>query len=102
MGIFTDGDRYYFHQGTSYEVYKKMGAHPTVENGVKGTRFIVWAPNARDVSVITDTTGWENEYHMEPSSDGIWEVFIEGVSAGTAYRYVIMGPDGLKREKSDP
>ncbi len=102
MGIFNDTDRYYFHQGTGYEVYKKMGAHPTNENGESGTRFVVWAPNARDVSVITDTTGWDNEYHMERSDDGIWEVFVPGASKGTAYRYVIMGPDGLKREKSDP
>ena len=102
MGIFNDSDRYYFHQGTSYEVYKKMGAHLTDCDGRSGARFMVWAPNARDVSVITDATGWDNEYHMERGCDGVWEVFVEGVRAGTAYRYVIMGPDGLKREKSDP
>ena len=102
MGLFKDSDRYYFHQGTNYEVYKKMGAHLASEGGVDGTRFVVWAPNARDVSVITDSDGWTDEYPMERSSDGIWEVFIGGIAAGTAYRYVITSPDGLKRQKSDP
>ncbi len=102
MGIFNDTDRYYFHQGTNYEVYKKMGAHIASQGGSRGVRFVVWAPNARDVSVITDATGWDNEFRMERSGDGIWEAFVEGITAGTAYRYVITGPDGLKRQKSDP
>ena len=102
MGVFNDTDRYYFHEGKSYEVYRKMGAHVVDTDGMNGTRFAVWAPNARDVSVITDATGWENEYRMERGCDGIWEVYIEGVHAGAAYRYVITGPDGLKRQKSDP
>ena len=102
MGLFSESDRYFFHQGTNYEVYKSMGAHLTTENKVKGTRFAVWAPHAREVSVITDVTGWKNEYPMEQTHEGIWEVFIKGLTSGAAYRYVITGPDGLKREKSDP
>ena len=101
MGVFTGTDSYYFHQGTNYEVYQKMGAHPGKENGKNGTRFVVWAPNAREVAVITDADDWEREYPME-RGDSVWEVFIPGVKEGAAYRYVITGPDGMKRQKSDP
>ena len=54
--VFTDYDSYLFHQGTNYEVYRKLGAHPDMEDGVKGTRFNVWAPNSQYVSVITAKT----------------------------------------------
>ena len=76
MGNFNNTDSYLFHQGTSYEVYKKMGAHIATENGVRGTHFTVWAPNAQSVSVISDATGWENEHPMERTAEGIWETFV--------------------------
>ena len=72
MGIFTDVDSYLFHQGTSYEVYKKMGARVATENGAAGTRFVVWAPNAQSVSVICNATGWEHEHKLERSTGGVW------------------------------
>ncbi len=102
MGIFTDVDNYLFRQGTSYEVYKKMGAHIVTENDVKGTRFVLWAPNARAVSVVCETIEPDREIPMERSADGIWEVFIPQVKSGDVYRYAITGADGVKRYKSDP
>ena len=102
MGIFNNTDSYLFHQGTSYEVYKKMGAQTAFENGEKGTNFAVWAPNAQSVSVISDATQWETEYPMERTVDGIWEAFVPSIKNGDAYRYVIVGPDGEKHLKSDP
>ena len=102
--VFSDFDSFLFHQGTNYEIYQKMGAHPTEEGGVAGTRFTVWAPNAQYVSVICAKTGWENEQWMSRSmwDQGVWECFLPGVGAGDAYRYVITGADGVKRYKSDP
>ena len=102
MSVFSDYDRYLFHQGKSYDIYQKMGAHICFENGVGGTHFAVWAPNAKSVSVICDTLGWENEHPMVCGSDGIWECFVPGVTTGAAYRYAITGPDGKKHKKSDP
>lgn len=102
MGIFTDVDNYLFRQGTSYEVYKKMGAHIVTENDVKGTRFVLWAPNARAVSVVCETIEPDREIPMERSADGIWEVFIPQIKSGDVYRYAITGADGVKRYKSDP
>ena len=102
MGVFTDVDNYLFRQGTSYEVYKKMGAHIVTENDVKGTRFVLWAPNAQAVSVVCETIEPDREIPMERSADGIWEVFIPQVKSGDVYRYAITGADGVKRYKSDP
>ena len=102
MGVFTDVDNYLFRQGTSYEVYKKMGAHIVTENDVKGTRFVLWAPNAQAVSVVCETIEPDREIPMERSADGIWEVFIPQIKSGDVYRYAITGADGVKSYKSDP
>ena len=102
MSIFSDYDRYLFHQGKNYDIYKKMGAHICFEDGVSGTHFAVWAPNARAVSVVCNTFGRENESQMQRSDDGIWECFVPGVTSGAAYRYAITGPDGETHLKSDP
>ena len=102
--VFTDYDAFLFHQGTDYELYRKLGAHPDRENGVAGTRFAVWAPNARSVSVLTARTGWENEKGMHRcAADGaVWECFLPDVGVGDAYRFVVTGADGVKRYKADP
>lgn len=94
---FTDYDAFLFHQGTNHEVYKKLGAHPDVENGAAGTRFAVWAPNASFACVLTARTGWENEKWMHRSeADGaVWECFLPDVGPGDAYRFVITGADGV-------
>lgn len=102
MGVFTDVDNYLFRQGTSYEVYKKVGAHIVTENDVKGTRFVLWAPNAQAVSVVCETIEPDREIPMERSADGIWEVFIPQIKSGDVYRYAITGADGVKSYKSDP
>ena len=81
-----------------------MGAHPDVQNGINGTRFTRWAPNARFVSLITARTGWENEQWMSRnnSDSGVWECFLPYVEPGDAYRYIVTGADGVRRWKSDP
>jgi 1,4-alpha-glucan branching enzyme len=93
-----------FHLGTDYESYKYFGAHPTEENGVQGTRFRVWAPHAKNVSVINEVTGWDNFCPMERTEedDSVWSCFIPGVQDGHMYRYVVDGADGILRYKSDP
>ena len=60
-GIITDTDCYLFGEGTHYEIYEKLGAHPVVRNGKQGVYFAVWAPHAQAVSVTGDFTGWSEE-----------------------------------------
>ena len=104
MSKYTDFDSYLFHEGTNYEIYKHMGAHPDTVDGVDGTRFVVWAPNAQHVCVISARTGWDNEIGMyrSESDQSSWEVFVPGIGDGDAYRYIVTGADGVRRWKADP
>ncbi len=100
---FSDFDSFLYHEGTNYESYKKLGAHLDSENGTEGTRFAVYAPNAKSVNVITEQTWWdESKGAMERFDNGMWEVFMPYVKEGDKYRYVIVGADGVKRYKLDP
>jgi 1,4-alpha-glucan branching enzyme len=100
----TDYDAYLFGQGTHYEIYNKMGAHPTVKDGEKGVYFAVWAPKAREVYVIGDFNDW-NEYQYrltKVSEGGIWDAFVPGVKEGALYKYLIISQSGEKLYKADP
>ncbi len=80
-------------------LYRYMGAHPFPE----GVRFAVWAPNATEVSVISDGNGWSRGKDMlQPSESGVWSGFIQGAVPGTRYKYAIRSKNGYYIEKSDP
>ncbi|MBF1002463.1 MAG: 1,4-alpha-glucan branching protein GlgB, partial [Lachnospiraceae bacterium] len=101
----SEADAYLFGQGTHYDIYKKLGAHPSQKNGEKGYFFGVWAPNAAQVYVIGDFNEWKDESNpmvrME-ESDGIWTAFIPGVQEGSLYKFLILTPEGRKIYKADP
>ncbi|MDE7427653.1 MAG: 1,4-alpha-glucan branching enzyme, partial [Lachnospiraceae bacterium] len=100
----SEADQYVFAQGTHYDIYKKLGAHPSVENGVKGMFFAVWAPNAASVHVIGTFNGWDEEKHeMEKlGPGGIYKLFIPEVGENELYKYLIRTPAGEKLYKADP
>ena len=83
---------------------KKLGAHPSFENGEEGFHFAVWAPHVHSVCVIGSFNGWqEGQYQLtERESGGIWEGFIPGVTSGDLYKYVIETSDGELLYKADP
>ena len=97
-------DQYLFGQGTHYEIYKKLGAHLSEENGVAGTYFATWAPNAQTVHVIGSFNGWNETTHemTRLGEVGIWGLFIPGVGEGSIYKYLITAQDGRKLYKADP
>ena len=97
-------DQYLFGQGTHYDIYKKLGAHLSEENGEQGTYFAVWAPNAATVHVIGSWSGWDQAAHeMTKLGDiGIWGLFIPGVGEGSMYKFLITTKDGRKLYKADP
>ncbi|MDX3894183.1 1,4-alpha-glucan branching protein GlgB [Pusillimonas sp.] len=82
-----------------------LGAHPCSVKGVTGTRFAVWAPNARSVSVVGDFNSWNGQRHrmrLRPEC-GVWEMFAPGVGEGALYKFEIVGRDGqLLPQKADP
>ena len=100
----SDADCYLFGQGTHYDIYKKLGAHPSVEDGREGMFFAVWAPNAAAVHVIGSFNGWnEDQYAMQKIGEiGIWTCFISGVGENELYKYLIYTPEGRKLYKADP
>ena len=102
--MITEMDQYLFGQGTHYEIYKKLGAHPTEYEGEKGVYFAVWAPHAKGVRVVGEFNCWGSDgYRMnrlEPL--GIYEVFVPGLEEGCMYKYLIETEKGDYLYKADP
>jgi 1,4-alpha-glucan branching enzyme len=99
----TEFDIHLFAEGNHHRIYEKLGAHPMVVEGVKGVYFAVWAPNARNVSILGDFNSWDGRKHqMRKIGNGIWELFIPQIGAGEAYKYEIKNNEGHIYEKSDP
>ena len=115
-GTYTVGDPYRFvptlgdidlhlvGEGRHEELYAKLGAHVIEHQGVHGTAFAVWAPNARAVSVVGDFNSWDGRLHPMRSlgSSGVWELFLPGVGSGANYKYEILSRHGEIRLKADP
>jgi 1,4-alpha-glucan branching enzyme len=97
-------DLHFVGEGRHYNLYEKMGAHPREMDGVQGTSFAVWAPNAKRVSVIGDFNNWDGRLYPMRSmgSSGVWELFIPGVTVGELYKYEIKTASGELRIKTDP
>src|SRR5277367_5900046 len=105
VSLLTAEDFYLFNEGSHYRIYDKMGAHVVESKGTKGSVFSVWAPNARQVSVVGSFNGWNPQSHklQARGSSGIWEGFIPGIDKGTLYKFQIdSAQDGYKIEKADP
>ena len=89
--------------GRSRDCWEELGAHPCVRDGQEGWRFRVWAPRAREVSVIGDFNGWDRGRHpMTPLRGGVWETFIPGLARYDTYKFAILSPDGEELAKADP
>ena len=106
VSLLTDHDIYLFKEGNHFGLYEKLGSHLLEVEGVDGTLFAVWAPNAAQVSVIGDFNGWNRETHhlaVRHDGSGIWEGFIPGLAQGTLYKYSIVSQHNHhKGEKGDP
>jgi 1,4-alpha-glucan branching enzyme len=92
-------------EGTHLRLHECLGAHPSVVEGVPGTRFAVWAPNASRVSVVGDFNHWDGRRHpmRRRVECGVWEIFLPGVGAGQPYKYEILDRHGtLLPQKADP
>ena len=101
--FFGELDTYLFHNGTHYKLFDKMGAHLRKVNGVWGVQFVLWAPNARAVCVVSDGNGWTPwRDNMEKTDDSIWELFVPGMCEGVKYKYHIVRADGSVVQKVDP
>ncbi|WP_354598047.1 1,4-alpha-glucan branching enzyme [Streptomyces sp. JL1001] len=91
-------------EGRHEELWRALGAEPMVHQGVAGTRFTLWAPNARGVRITGDFTYWDGTgYPMRSlGSTGVWELFLPGVGEGALYKFDICRPDGSHTVRADP
>jgi 1,4-alpha-glucan branching enzyme len=106
VSIITDHDVYLFKEGNHFNLYDKLGSHLMTVDGVEGTHFAVWAPNAEQVTVMGDFNSWDKDSHplgVRYDGSGIWEGFVPGLGRGTVYKYHIRSKvNGYKADKGDP
>lgn len=100
----TEQDIYLFHQGTNYRSQHFLGCHLMEWEGKQGFRFVVWAPNAKEISVVGDFNDWNGEFHFleRLNHEGLWVGFFTDVKENQAYKYRIISPSGEVRMKADP
>ena len=98
-------DEHLIGEGAHQRLWNVLGAHVITHEGVQGTHFAVWAPNARRASVVGDFNGWDGRVHVMRArgQTGVWEIFLPGVSDGAAYKYELQDANGqLLPQKADP
>ncbi len=102
--LLGETDLYLFGQGNELRIYEKLGAQLRVIDGVAGTSFAVWAPNAQRVSVVGDFNAWDGRCHPMRllGSSGVWEIFIPGVHEGALYKFEVRDIHGAIGLKTDP
>jgi 1,4-alpha-glucan branching enzyme len=103
--LLSDFDLYLMGEGTHYQKYEKMGAHPEVVEGIAGVQFSVWAPNAMRVSVVGDFNEWDGRVSpmRNRGPSGVWELFVPELAEGAIYKYEIRPMSGgAPLLKSDP
>jgi 1,4-alpha-glucan branching enzyme len=99
-----DLDLHLISEGRHEQLWQVLGARVTSLDGVAGTAFAVWAPDARDVQVAGDFNGWAGAANpmRKLGTSGVWEAFVPGVGSGAYYVYMVHGRDGVWRSKADP
>ncbi|GAA2506779.1 1,4-alpha-glucan branching enzyme [Streptomyces gobitricini] len=92
-------------EGRHEELWKALGAHPMTHQDVAGTRFTVWAPNARGVRLVGEFNYWDAGTGLPLRSlggTGVWELFVPGLGEGALYKFAVTGPDGHCSLRADP
>jgi 1,4-alpha-glucan branching enzyme len=91
-----ESDLFLFGKGDERRIYEKLGAQLRTIDGLPGTSFAVWAPNARRVSVVGDFNQWDGRLHPMRllGASGVWEIFIPGVGVGAHYKFEIRDAHG--------
>jgi len=103
--LLTEDDLYLFNEGNHFRLYEKLGSHVVTVNGVEGTYFAVWAPDAKQVFVAGDFNNWDRTSHPLRSRghSGIWEGFISQLGKGSLYKYHVCSQyHGYRVDKTDP
>ncbi len=100
-----DQDLHFVGEGRHRRLWERLGAHPMTHQGVAGTAFVTWAPNAGGVSVVGDFNQWDGRLHpmRTMGASGLWELFVPEVGEGTRYKFELRPRhDGAPFLKADP
>jgi 1,4-alpha-glucan branching enzyme len=99
-----EADLFLFGKGDERKIYDKLGAQLRTIDGVPGTSFAVWAPNAQRISVVGDFNHWDGRFHALRllGASGVWEIFIPGVGEGAHYKFEIRDAHGRIKLNTDP
>lgn len=102
--LLTDEDVWLLGEGTHRQAYRVLGAHTCLLDGVVGTRFAVWAPNAKRVSLVGDFNHWDGRcLPMRRRAEcGVWEIFQPGIGVGERYKFDVLDWNGHSVQKADP
>jgi 1,4-alpha-glucan branching enzyme len=103
--MLSSDDLFLFNEGSHHRLYEKLGAHTLTLDGAEGTYFAVWAPSAKQVSVIGDFNSWDKSSHLlrPKGQSGIWEGFIPRLGKNTIYKYCVLSHHrSYSVEKADP
>ncbi|WP_375230970.1 1,4-alpha-glucan branching protein GlgB [Roseobacter sp. S98] len=103
--VIGEMDEHLISEGAHRSLWRVLGAHVMTHQGVAGTHFGVWAPNASRVSVVGDFNLWDGRRHTmrRRGATGVWEIFVPGVGEGTVYKYEILDASGnVLPQKADP
>lgn len=100
---FSQNDLFALRRGLHCSMYEHLGAHPATDDGVAGWRFAVWAPNAKEVCLLSDFNSWQHgAFYLNSSDTGVWFGFVPDFKTGERYKYSIMSQEGEILEKADP
>ncbi|MFD7298640.1 1,4-alpha-glucan branching enzyme, partial [Streptomyces sp. NPDC059897] len=99
-----DLDLHLVAEGRHERLWDALGARPMEHQGIQGTRFTVWAPNAQGIRVVGTFNYWDGAAHSMRSlgSSGVWELFVPDIGEGELYKFEITRPDGSKTMRADP
>jgi 1,4-alpha-glucan branching enzyme len=97
-------DLHFVGEGKHRRLWERLGAHPITHQGVRGTSFVVWAPNAEGVAVVGDFNGWDDRRHSMRTlgASGLWEIFVPGAQPGQRYKFELWPRGGAPFLKADP
>ncbi|MGZ3217882.1 1,4-alpha-glucan branching protein GlgB [Paracoccus sp. T5] len=102
--VLGEVDLHLLGEGTHRRLWQALGAHVMTHEGAAGVHFAVWAPNARQVSVVGDFNAWDGRRHpmRRVGGSGLWEIFLPGLGEGCLYKYEILDAQGGVLQKADP
>jgi len=97
-------DLYLWGEGRHEQIWHVLGAHYRPHESVDGTSFSVWAPHALAARVVGDFNGWNGVGHSMRRLDdnGVWEIFVPGLTPGTAYKFEMLSQSREWVTRADP